>query len=400
VRVQPDLREHRVVAPTDATRRATTPSVRYPTVDVLRGLALFSMVTAHVTRFENTTLLGRVVHSPRWIDGAFFFVALSGFVTGLVHRRLVERRGVYASAVKLVRRAGFLYLIHVALVLLAIAVYSSDRAATVPDTPTWAQAGGVWSAIGRVLSLRLEPDFNAVLPMYVVFLLWTVVAVALLRRGAWWTVAGFSLVVYAVGHLTNGAPLAPGGFQLAGWQLLFTAGLLMGWSWEHERTLLTPRRRRRVVLASTAGAVVLYLAARGVPGETQTLVGWGLGKANGGWLAFVFAGMVLIAGYALIERARAIPGAARAVRPVEIMGTKGLPGYVAMIMAVLVLDLLPGVPRTGVTAVLVATVCGLAELAAVRFAHRRRAAVSRSRGGRRGGLYRRRPGTPPATAAA
>jgi hypothetical protein len=43
------------------------------------------------TRFQDTTAPARVLHRVRRIDGAFFFVALSGFVIGLDQRRVVER---------------------------------------------------------------------------------------------------------------------------------------------------------------------------------------------------------------------------------------------------------------------------------------------------------------------
>ena len=68
-------------------------SLRYPAIDVLRGLALISMVSTHFDDLQQATFVGRILHSARWIDGAFYFVALSGVVTGLVHRRVVERSG-------------------------------------------------------------------------------------------------------------------------------------------------------------------------------------------------------------------------------------------------------------------------------------------------------------------
>jgi hypothetical protein len=348
------------------------PSKRYPTVDVLRGLALFSMVTSHLTRFQDTTLLGRLMHSPRWIDGAFFFVALSGFVTGLVHRRVVARAGVTASAAKLARRAGFLYVVHVAMVLVAIAVYSADRSSTLPDTPTWVQAGGLFTAVGKVLDLALEPDFNGVLPMYVVFLLWAIVAVFLLRRGPPWLVAAISLSVYVAGQLTNGLPLASCSFQLAGWQLLFTAGLFVGWAWEHERLAIPAARRQKVVVVSIVGAGALFVAARALQGPIARLVGRGIEKPNGGWLAFVFAATVLVAGYTVLERGRRVPWVNAMLRSIEIMGTKGLPGYVTMVLAVMVLDVVPGLPRNDGTAIVIAILCGAAEYAAVLLARQRR----------------------------
>ena len=225
-------------------------SLRYPAIDVLRGLALISMVSTHFDDLQQATFVGRILHSALWIDGAFYFVALSGVVTGLVHRRVVERSGFHASAAKLVRRAGWLYLVHIALVLTILVVHNADPSRTIPDTPTWAQAGGVWSAVERILVLRLEPDFNNVLPMYVAFLLWAVLAVGLLRRGHWWAVAGVSVAVYVFGQTIDGLALIRGAFPLANWQLLFTIGtahrVVVGARARADHTALAPRHRGRV----------------------------------------------------------------------------------------------------------------------------------------------------------
>ena len=80
----------------------------------------------------------------------------------------------------------------------------------------------------------------------------------------------------------------------------------------------------------------------------------------------------MVVGYAVFERARGIPKVAPVLRPVQVLGTKGLPGYVAMVLAVLVIDYLGAVPRTDATLLVVVAVCGAAEFAAVRFATRRR----------------------------
>jgi hypothetical protein len=346
-------------------------SSRYPAIDVLRGLALISMISAHLSNFELSTFVGRALHSAHWIDGAFFFVGLSGLVTGLVHRRVVERSGFQASATKLVRRAGFLYLVHLGLALTILTAYNSDPRTDVLATPSWNQAGGFWAAIGKLVSLRLEPDFNTVLPMYVALLLWAVAAVALLQRGRWWAVVGISLAVYVFGQTVNGLAITPGAFAVADWQLLFTGGLLVGWTWEHERRRLTLTSRRMVVAAAGAFAAVMYVLARVDQGPMERVFGAALAKDHGGWLAFLFAGAVLVIGYAAIDALRRSRRAARLVRPVEILGSKGLPGYVAMIAVILLIDFVPGFPHNDLVLAGIATVCGAVEYASIQLARAR-----------------------------
>jgi hypothetical protein len=365
-------------------------SVRYPAIDVLRALALVSMVSTHLTSFRQTAVFGRLLHSARWVDGAFFFVALSGVVTGLVHRRLVERRGVRASAVKLTRRAGFLYVIHVALAFTVVFAYSAYRSPDVLNTPTLVESGG-WAVATHIVSLALEPNYNNILPMYVVFLLWAVVAVGLLHRRLWWAVVGVSIAVYVVGQRLNGLALSPDGFQIAGWQLLFTGGLLVGWTWEHERTQLSLVARRGIVIAAFVASLAMYAAAR-LSGDTiQAALGLGLGKLNGGWVAFLYSAAILVAGYALVERLRTHRLVAVALRPVAVLGSKGLPGYVTMVLVILALDFMPAVPRNDLTLIGVVVICGVAEFVAVRTAPLwHGGAVRTTVASRLGGVLRRR----------
>lgn len=350
-------------------------SVRYPTLDVLRGLALISMVTAHVPILGHPTLSDRLLHSPPWIDGAFYFVALSGVVSGLVHRRLVESRGVGASARKLARRAGFIYLCQVFLVVCTITLASVDSTTNLHDTPTWSGIGGLFEGLWHILRLEIEPNFTGVLSMYVMFLLWAIPVVALLRRGLWWVVMAASVTMYLGAHLLGGFTFAAwsGSFDPAGWQLLFTGGLLIGWSWEHERLAIPAERRRAVVVAAPILILVFLVAAATMRGELDDTVGWMFEKFGGGWLAFVFAGAVIIAGYSVLEWLRRYPLACKLLHPIEILGLKGLPGYMAMVLTILVIASMPQIPRNDVIVVFVIVVAGFAEWGAYRFDRWRRA---------------------------
>src|SRR5438105_278654 len=113
------------------------PQTRYPSIDIMRGLALISMASSHVMHYELTSVIGKIFHSGVWIDGAFFFVALSGVVVGLIHRRIVERAGLRPSLTKLARRAGFLYVVHVGLTLTAICAAWIDHDNLVVGVPSW-----------------------------------------------------------------------------------------------------------------------------------------------------------------------------------------------------------------------------------------------------------------------
>ncbi len=347
-------------------------SARYQALDVLRALALVSMVSLHV--WEDLggnglgdSYIGRTLHYAGWIDGAFFFVALSGVVTGLVHRRVVSKSGLRASGRKLARRAAFLYVVHVALTLLIVSIRSADSQAVMPLTPSWSAGSGAAQTVAQVLTLHLEPDNNSVLPMYVFFLLWAILAVGLLTRGRAHAVIGLSVAMYALGKSPlAGLALAPGSFHILSWQLLFTGGLIVGWTWERERLRLSITVRRFVVTASVLVFALFLALSRFANGPISRLPGQPVDKNSGGLLAFVFAAAALVMVYGAIEFLRRSALARRALVPLAIVGSKGLPGFVTMVVAILVLQTVPGVEPSDLIVILVVVVCGLAELAALR----------------------------------
>jgi hypothetical protein len=347
--------------------------MRYPTIDALRGFALISMVSSHVSLPDNPTQADIILHKAVWIDGAFYFVALSGLVAGLVHRRIVDRYGFNASASKLTKRAGFIYLVQLGLVALTITLASVRGSAQLFNTPTWSELGGVLRGMVDVALLRVEPNFTGVLPMYVFFLLLAVPAVWALRRNLWWAVVGGSLLLFAVAKGLGGFRFASwgGSFDPFGWQLLFMGGLLLGWSWEHERLDIPERLRRYAVMASIAvTAVFLFLALR-LAERTEDVFGPLLGKFGGPPLAFVFAGCALITVYAFLDWARRWPVVDTILRPVEILGVKGLPGYVAMVLTILFFATFPSLPRNDLTVIFVVLVAGCSEYGAWKLAQRR-----------------------------
>ncbi len=345
--------------------RRATKAVRYPSLDAMRGLALVAMASAHLTYVGGSSYVKQVTHAAAWVDGAFFFVALSGVVTGLVHRRLVARDGLRASSTKLVRRAALIYAVHVGLVVLTVSAASIEPN-LLHETPTWSEVGVV-AGMGDILSLTLQPNFIDVLPMYVVFLLLAVPAVAALRRGWYWVVAAASLAIYAAGLPFGGFPLVDGSFAITSWQVLFMAGLMVGWAWEHELSGVGPLLRRAILVGAAATSMVFVFLAMVARDPTDDALGPAIAKFEGGLVAFVFAGAALVIGYAVFESIGRLRWTAMPQRPLQILGTKGLSGFVAMVLCVLFLDVNPSLPRNDVVLVLILAVCGLTEFGMARF---------------------------------
>ena len=90
-------------------------------------------------------------------------------------------------------------------------------------------------------------------------------------------------------------------------------------------------------------------------------------KFGGGWLAFVFAAAVIVTGYTVLEWARRYPLGRKLLHPIEILGLKGLPGYMAMVLTILIIASMPQIPRNDAVVVFVIIVSGFAEWGAYRF---------------------------------
>lgn len=230
-------------------------------LDVLRGWCIVSMTVGHLA---GVSLVDRVTHPLRWVDGAAGFVLLSGVVLGMVQRPL-QARSPRAGHAALLRRAGIVLGVHTAMAVGGVAARTVTGSP--PFVPTFGELGGVGQTVTGVATLRLQPDFLNVLPLYVALLLLAQPAVAALRAERWRLVLGCSVAIWGVGQLTAG-PLTPAHllappvqWDWAGWQLLFVGGLMVGWYAEQVRAAV--RAHRRLVIAgATLVALLVTIAAQ------------------------------------------------------------------------------------------------------------------------------------------
>jgi hypothetical protein len=210
--------------------------------------------------------------------------------------------------------------------------------------------------------------------MYVVFLLLAIPAVYALRAGAWWAVAGGSLALYAVGKAVGRVTFAtwPGSFDVLGWQLLFIAGLMTGWAWEHGLRTIPPRVERAVAFTAAGLTIGFLLLARAAPSGVEDRLGVLIQKFPGGAVAFLYAAAALLTAYVVLDWSRRYRLARQIMAPLQILGVKGLPGYVAMVLTILFFATFPSLPRNELTVVIVIVVAGLAEYGSWRWATRTR----------------------------
>lgn len=230
--------------PTQAgTAAADATPARDGRIDFIRGFACVAFITAH---FEAFTWLHMIFWERLGLfSGAEVFVLLSGYLTGMVHRRIFVRTdGAEVSTWRLWRRAATLYLTYVVVTVLVIIIARftaldmtavttfTDHAAHVTYRLVPPRDASFGEIVHNVALLRTTPHQVQILGLYAVLLTLTPFALMLLRRGHPLVCAALSVAAWLVNsvHPTQltGA-LFENAFPTLAWQLYFVLALLAGW---------------------------------------------------------------------------------------------------------------------------------------------------------------------------
>lgn len=204
-------------------------SSRDSRIDLLRGFCVFAMVVDHV---GGASWLYSITGGNQFVvSAAEGFIFLSGFLVGVVYRRVTERSGLAAGIRKALERAGRLYVLAVVLAI------GFGLASTL--------AGQNWGAdeIGdpirfalEVLSLQRTFYLADVMLLYALLLAATPLALlALQHRHGGAAVVGGSLAVWLAFQLSPHPIDVPwriyenNVFRFAPWQVLFFLALVIGW---------------------------------------------------------------------------------------------------------------------------------------------------------------------------
>ncbi len=240
---------------------------RRPEFDALRGLFLVWMTLTHLP-----TRMSDFVNQPfGFVSSAEGFVFLSALLVGRVYMR--QALDPDALRNKLWKRALRVYAYHVSLLLLAFTfaaafAHFSHRAALEHLLDFYFAHPGV-AIIGSLLLIYCPPLLD-ILPMYVLFLLASPLAISIAARRGWrpvvigstfiWLLAQFHLRIWvhdAVVSLTHlPIPLQQSGaFNLFAWQWIWIIGMWLG-ARSLEGSL--PLRRLPVWTRWVAGAVCVF----------------------------------------------------------------------------------------------------------------------------------------------
>jgi len=230
-------------------------------LDALRGYFLILMAAVHVP-----TPVSHALQEPLGFNGAAEgFIFLSACLAGLVYGKTYWQSGWQAMSHRIWPRTGWIYFVHLAVLLPIVLV-------------AWVFAGQVvplanhfhdflvhpWGALALMPLLLHQPPLFDILPLYVIYLGLTPFVLAIARRWHWgivltvsglvWLAAQCKLDVRFIGDSSQWLPLRLGSFDLLAWQFLWVCGVALG-----ETSLRHPlvKSRYRIGLAALASVIVL-----------------------------------------------------------------------------------------------------------------------------------------------
>src|SRR5438477_2381426 len=246
-------------------------SQRLPELDALRGLMLTLMTLAHLPT------QAQVITNQQlgFVSEAEGFVFLSAFLTGRIFGRIASESGFATVIKRLWKRALRLYGYHLLLLGIAFTVVATVAVHTerpglegLIDFYLAHPMHAVWSAIVLIYC----PPLLDILPMYIIFLLATPIALYLGSRWSWklvlipsgliWLLAQFGLrtAIYARMVQLAGVriPLNEmGAFDLLAWQFLWAVGLWIGAGFPG--VVFKALTSKMSVIAASLGATAFFL---------------------------------------------------------------------------------------------------------------------------------------------
>jgi hypothetical protein len=303
-------------------------------LDALRGLMLVWITLTHLP-----TAASAHVNQPfGFVSAAEGFIFLSALFTGRIYYRMAQHDGYRPMTLKLWSRTLRLYGYHALLLafafLVAVPIASRGNRPGLHNLLDFYFIAGAKQAITEAALLIYRPPLLDILPMYIIFLIFTSAALLLTRRVGWKPVLLSALVVWMCAQfgfrqsehafmskiVPTRIPLNEmGSFDLWAWQFLWIAGIWLGVRWGQD-DLPIEKWARRAAIPALLIACPLFALRRALDhgvelGPYEFLFDkWHLGPIR--LLNFVAVAALLIVAQSVLKPL--------AIRPLVLMGQSSL----------------------------------------------------------------------------
>lgn len=231
-------------------------------LDFFRGLALFCIFIDHI---PDLVIGAFTIRFTGFFDAAEVFIFISGYTAGLVYGRILLTEGALGATLRIYYRVWQLYVAHVFLFMMFMALVG-HTAETLANplfveefraTDFLREPG---TAVVMALTLRFQPAFMDILPLYITLLAVLPLFMVALRR-LWWLALGCTFVLWLLvqGGVGLNLPAYPGPnrtwfFNPFAWQFLFLVAAWLGWARGAGRDGWLGDRRLFLAAAVFAGA--------------------------------------------------------------------------------------------------------------------------------------------------
>jgi hypothetical protein len=247
-------------------------------LDAARGLMLVWIALTHLP-----TAASAYVNQPfGFISAAEGFIFLSALFTGRIYFRLAEHDGYRAMEHRLWSRTVRLYCYHALLLafafLVAVPIAERGNRPGLHNLLDFYFMAGPKRSVIEAFLLVYRPPLLDILPMYIIFLMFTSAALLLARRMGWkpilwtgfslWALAQFGLRVDAYKVASKIIPARiplneMGSFDLWAWQFLWIGGVWLGVRWA-QNNLPIEEWAKRVVIPAALIAVAGFIVRRAI----------------------------------------------------------------------------------------------------------------------------------------
>ena len=303
-------------------------------LDAVRGLMLVWITLTHLPTIAST-----YVNQPfGFVSAAEGFIFLSALFTGRIYYRMAQHDGYRAMTYKLWSRTLRLYGYHALLLafafLVAVPIAARGNRPGLHNLLDFYFIAGARQSVTEAALLIYRPPLLDILPMYIIFLIFTSAALLLAPRFGWkpillsavviWMCAQFGFRQSEHAFMSKIVPTRiplneMGSFDLWAWQFLWIAGIWLGVRWGRGDLAIETWAKRALIPAAVI-ATALFEMRRAIShgmqlGPYEFLFDkWHLGPLR--LLNFVAVATLVIVAQAALKPL--------AIRPLVLLGQSSL----------------------------------------------------------------------------